>query len=67
MIYHTKFLGMEEGKHVLIIALSRTISQIIFIIILGTLYGVNGIAGALVIASTISAIYAYVANQKLIK
>ena len=67
MIYHTKFLGMEQGKHVLITSLSRTISQLIFIVILGSMYGVNGIAASLVIASTISAIYAYLANQKFIK
>ena len=65
MIYHTKFLGMEQGRHVLITSLSRTISQIILIIILGSIYGINGIAGALVIASTISAIYAVYANQLL--
>lgn len=67
MIYHTKFLGMEQGKHVLIISLSRTISQIVFIIILGSIYGVIGIAFAFVIGSTISAIYAIFANQKLLK
>ena len=67
MIYHTKFLGLEQGKYVLITSLSRTISHIILILILGSLYGVNGIAAALVIASTISAIYAYFANQKLVK
>jgi len=67
MIYHTKFLGMEKGKYVLIISISRTASQMVFIIILGSLYGVNGLAAALVIASTISAIFAYVANQKLTK
>jgi O-antigen/teichoic acid export membrane protein len=65
MIYHTKFLGMEQGRHVLITSLSRTISQIILIIILGSIYGINGIAGAFVIASTISAIYAVCANQLL--
>jgi O-antigen/teichoic acid export membrane protein len=67
MIYHTKFLGMEQGKHVLITSLSRTISHLILIIVLGSMYGVNGIAASLVIASTISAIYAYYANQKLVK
>lgn len=67
MLYYTKFLGMEQGKHLLILALSRTVSQIFFIIILGSMYGVNGIAASLVIASTISAIYAYFANQKLQK
>jgi O-antigen/teichoic acid export membrane protein len=63
IIYYTKFLGMEHSKHVLIISISRTASQSFFIILLGTLYGVHGIAFALVIASTISAIYAVYANQ----
>jgi len=58
---------MEQGKHVLITSLSRTISHLILIIVLGSMYGVNGIAASLVIASTISAIYAYYANQKLVK
>ncbi len=66
MIYHTKFLGLEQGKYVLIISLFRTISQLVLIIVLGTMYGVNGIAASLVIASTISAIYAYFANRKLV-
>ena len=65
MIYYTKFLGMENSKHVLIISISRTISQLFFIILLGTLYGVHGIAFSLVIASTISAIYAVYANQTI--
>jgi O-antigen/teichoic acid export membrane protein len=63
MIYYTKFLGMEQGRHTLIISISRTSSQILFIIVLGSIYGINGIAFALVIASTISAIYAVCANQ----
>lgn len=63
MIYYTKFLGMEQGRHTLIISISRTSSQILFIIVLGSIYGINGIAFALVIASTISAIYAVYANQ----
>ena len=67
MIYHTKFLGMEQGKHVLITSLSRTISQIIFIIVLGSMYGVNGLAFALVFASTISAIYAIFVNKVFLK
>jgi len=67
MIYYTKLLGMEQGKHTLIISISRTISQIFFIIVLGKLYGVHGIAFALVIASIISAIYAVYANQTIKK
>lgn len=67
MIYHAKFLGMEQGKYVLFTSLTRTISQLVFIILLGSMYGVNGIAFSLVIASTISAIYAIFANRKLSK
>ena len=63
MIYYTKFLGMEQGRHTLILGLCRVSSQILFIIVLGNIYGINGIAFALVIASTISAIYAVYANQ----
>lgn len=63
MIYYTKFLGMEQGKHILIISISRITSQILLIIVLGNIYGINGIAFAFVIASTVSAIYAVYANQ----
>lgn len=63
MIYYTKFLGMEQSKHTLLISISRTLSQILLIIFLGNIYGINGIAFALVIASTVSAIYAICANQ----
>ena len=63
MIYHAKFLGMENSKHALILSIIRTSSQIFLLIILGTLYGIYGIAFALVIASSITAIYAVCVNQ----
>lgn len=57
MTYQTKFLGREKSRLVLISSSIWTGVQIIGIIVLGGIYGVNGIAAALVIAATSSAIY----------
>ena len=62
-IYHVKFLGIENSKHALIVSILRILPQLFLLVILGTLYGIYGIAFALVIASSISAIYAVYANQ----
>lgn len=63
MTYQSKFLGREKSRQVLISSGIWTGTQIIGIIILGQIYGVNGIAASLVIGATASAIYAIIADK----
>jgi O-antigen/teichoic acid export membrane protein len=65
MIYYAKFLGREKSRLVLISSIIWICVQISGIIILGSIYGVNGIATAYVLASTASAIH-YVLTEKLL-
>ena len=66
MTYQTKFIGMEKSRLVLFSSLCWTVSQIFGIIILGNLFGVEGIALSLVIGTTAAATYSFFANKKLI-
>ncbi len=52
----SKFLGLGKSKFVLISSLIYTAIQIILIIVLGKLYGVNGVATAFVISISIQTI-----------
>lgn len=67
MTYQTKFLGRENGRLVLISSSIWLGAQIIGIIILGNIYGVNGIAAAYVFASIASTIYCVLADKLLEK
>ena len=57
LIYHSKFLGMEKSKYVFISSGILVIVQIIGIVILGSLYQVQGMALAILLAYTCSVIY----------
>ena len=68
-ILTSKFLGMENSRHVL---MSRIVSLVLicpFMVILGTTFGIIGIAWAYVIANTGSAvslvISSYITNQRI--
>ena len=63
LIYHSKFLGMEKSKYVFISSIILTVVQIIGIIILGSLYQVQGMALAIVLAYTSSVIYMVFQNK----
>jgi len=63
LIYHSKFLGQEKSRNVLISSVIWGVSQITGIIILGSIYGINGIAGAVVLGATASAIYVVIVDE----
>ena len=63
LMYHSKFLGQEKSRQVLISSVIWIVSQILGIVILGSIYETNGIAGALVLGATASAIYVIIADE----
>ena len=63
LMYHSKFLGQEKSRKVLISSVIWIVSQILGIVILGSIYETNGIAGALVLGATASAIYVVIADE----
>lgn len=67
MTYQAKFLGREKSRLVLISSIVWLVVQIIGIIILGNIYGVNGIAAAYILASIASAIYCILADRLCIE
>lgn len=64
--YQSKFLSMEKSKIILISAVIYLSTQITLILILGKIYGVNGMAAAFVIATTVQCIF-YVCVSKYVK
>jgi len=64
--YQSKFLSMEKSKIILISAVIYLSTQITLILILGKIYGINGMATAFVLASTIECIF-YVYVSKYVK
>ena len=63
LIYISKFLGTERSRIVLIGSGIYLITQILSIFILGKIYGVNGVAGAYVLASFAEAMYLITVDQ----
>ena len=63
LMYHSKFLGQEKSRQVLISSVIWIVSQILGIVILGSIYETDGIAGALVLGATASAIYVIIADE----
>jgi len=61
-MYISKFLGMEKSKFVLIGAGIYVSVQILGILILGEIYGINGAAIALVLGASSQAIFFFSAN-----
>jgi len=65
-MYISKFLGMGKSKFVLIGAVIYISVQILGIIILGEIYGINGAAIALVLGASFQAIFLFSANNSII-
>lgn len=63
LIYISKFLGSERSRIVLIGSGIYLLTQILSIFMLGKIYGVNGVAGAYVLASFAEAIYLIIIDQ----
>jgi len=63
IVYYSKFWATEKNRKVLFGSIINIITLIIGIIILGSLYNVNGVAVALVLASGASAIYAAISDN----
>jgi len=63
LMYHSKFLGQEKSRKVLISSVIWIVSQILGIVILGSIYETDGIAGALVLGATASAIYVVITDE----
>lgn len=63
LVYISKFLGHERSRIVLVGSGIYLLTQILSIFILGKIYGVNGVAGAYVLASFAEAIYLIVIDQ----
>ncbi|MGI0050470.1 MAG: lipopolysaccharide biosynthesis protein [Nitrososphaeraceae archaeon] len=64
IIYHSKFLGTEKSKYMIYGAIISIVVQIISIIILGTYYGLEGIAASLVLAGTSDMIFCIIVDQR---
>ena len=63
LMYQSKFLGQEKSSRLLFSSTIWVGTQILGIIILGSLYGINGIASAIVLGATASAIYVVIADE----
>ena len=63
LMYQSKFLGQEKSSRLLFSSTIWVGTQISGIIILGSIYGINGIASAIVLGATASAIYVIIADE----
>jgi len=63
LVYISKFLGEEKSKIILFGSGIYLLAQILGIIILGQLYGINGAATALVLATASEAIYLIIVDR----
>jgi len=63
IIYQSKFLSSERSRNVFLMSISGTIAQIVGIIILGSIYQVNGIAMGFVLGFIISALTGYILDK----
>ncbi len=62
-LFMSKFLGMGKSKIIVIGAGIFLVIQIPSIFILGSIYGINGVAVSLVLAETIQAIFLFLVNH----
>ncbi len=67
LMYGSKFLGFEKSRFVLMSTLISLSSIIIGMIILGSMWGINGIALAYVISSSAEAIFLVIMDRKYLK
>jgi len=65
LTYRSKFLSNEKGNYVLSVGLIRVTTMILSVIILGTLYGIEGVAAGVVVSSTSAAIFSGLITKKL--
>ena len=63
LMYQSKFLGQEKSRNVLFSSSIWVGTQILGILILGSLYGINGVASAIVLGATASAIYVVITDE----
>ncbi len=61
--YQSKFLGLEKSKIVLTAQVIYLVTQVIAIIILGKIFGINGVAVALVLSIAAESIFYIVTNR----
>lgn len=64
LMYKSKFLGVEKSKIVLIGAVIFVVAQIVAIILLSDKFGINGVAGAFVIAAASRACFLVIVDKK---
>lgn len=67
LMYISKFLGMEKTKIVLTASGIYLITQVLLILTMGKIFGVNGVAGAYVIATTVESVFLIIANMLFLK
>ena len=67
LMYISKFLGKEKSRIILIGSGIYLLIQILSILVLGKLFGVNGVAIALVLAATAESIFLITTNRLLQK
>jgi len=63
MMFMSKFLGNEKSKIVVSGTVIYLITQVSGILVLGGLYGIEGVAWSLIIASGFEAVFLFVANN----
>jgi len=67
ILYTSKFLGLEKSKFVLIGSLLSLITIVTGIVLLGTMYGITGIAVAFVLSSSVNAVFLTTVNRVIKK
>lgn len=65
IMYQSKFLASEKSRYVLIGTIILITVQIGFIFILSSIFGINGVAGALVLGEGSQAVFLYIANRSV--
>lgn len=63
LIYLSKFLGSEKNKIVVVGSGIYLLAQVFGILVLGKIYGINGVTAALVLASSAEAIYLFLMSK----
>lgn len=63
VIFYSKFWAHEMNRKILFSSITTLISQVLGIIILGPIYGINGIAAALVIGISCGTIFAAISDK----
>ena len=65
LTYSAKFLGNEKGNYGLFLGITKIFIMIISIIILGQLYGIEGIAVGIVLSETSVAVFSAMLAKKM--